>query len=112
MFVGVELGRAVGVRVGDVGGTVGLTTIPFPIGLSTATTKWTTTSPLVFGFVVNVCWTAMYCPPASAKTSKSVRTSFPLRITLNTRCPAADQKGSTKYRVTLWLEPGVKPPIR
>jgi hypothetical protein len=54
----------------------------------------------------------MYCPPASAKTSKSVKTSLPLMMTLNTRFPAADQKCSTKYRVTLWLEPGVKPPIR
>src|SRR5215831_17278817 len=55
---------------------------------------------------------AMNCPPASAKTSKPDRTLLPLMITSNRRFPAADQKFSSKYRVTLWLEPAVKPPIR
>jgi hypothetical protein len=54
----------------------------------------------------------MYCPPASAKTSQSVRIWLPLMIALDKRSPAADQKCSTKSRVTLRIRSGVKPPIR
>src|SRR5260370_33716986 len=83
--------------------------IPLTSELSFTVVNRITYWPLELAFTVNCSTIALFLAPAAAKISKLVNTCVPLMVTLNTRAPAVDQKGSAKCSRTVRLHPGVKP---
>ena len=65
--------------------------IPFTSELLITVVNLITYWPEGLAAAVN-CWMlAIFFPPAAAKMSKPVSACVPLMLTLNTRCPGADQ---------------------